>query len=403
MRRALPPLRASAVLAVSLLPLCVFASPLRVQFLRGESTITDIPELSTQSLQERTLYGLTQALKAEQDKATLVPAGATEGADVVVGAKLDRNGAKFRLVYVLQTKQAPKLHNQLAYEFTTPKLSDKGVTVMAQEILAEAGKLEEARKAQAAQQPAPAVTSAPAPAVATAPAPKAGGFGSTANNAPAANTAPVAKAADEYAEYSTTDDAYPAAVDAPRGRQQPLIVVHSGMGGVWGYGTQSYGFGVVVEPKWNITDWLAVGTRVDVGLIFGGRIVPSGTTSIALGASVGTLIKAELLLGSSGVRPFVGFGGGTYVIAGQSVSAGNGGAGISQTGGQFYGIAPQLGIDFGGLRLGVTYNHILGADIVIEQNVSLGVQAERLPRNYVLLELTGRVLKFGGSEKRPSF
>lgn len=50
MRRVLPQVRASAVLAATLLPLCVFASPLRLQFLRAESSVTDNPELSVQKL-----------------------------------------------------------------------------------------------------------------------------------------------------------------------------------------------------------------------------------------------------------------------------------------------------------------------------------------------------------------
>ncbi len=207
------------------------------------------------------------------------------------------------------------------------------------------------------------------------------------------SSAPAVEAADRPEASAMTGE-------APSERKQPLLVVHAGVAGLWGYGTKSYGIGAVVEPKWNVTDWFAVGFRIDGGVVFGGRIVPAGNTTVALGASSASLVKAELLLGSSGVRPFAGFGGGMYVLAGQSVSAGSGGAGVSQSGGRFYGIAPQLGIDFGGLRLGVTYNHILGADIVVEQNVSLGLEAERLPRNYVQLELSGPIFKFGGSQKR---
>jgi hypothetical protein len=185
----------------------------------------------------------------------------------------------------------------------------------------------------------------------------------------------------------------------PAERKQPLIVVHSGVAGLWGYGTQSFGLGAVVEPKWNITDSIAAGLRLDGGALFGGRIVPQGTTSVAMGLSVATLLKGEYLLGDSGVRPFLGLGAGTYTLVSQSVAAGNSGAGVNQSAGQFFGVAPQLGIDFGGVRLGLTYNHILGGEVIIEQDVSTGVQAARLPRNYVQLELSFHTLKFGGPEK----
>ncbi|HZI07030.1 MAG TPA: hypothetical protein VEZ71_23620, partial [Archangium sp.] len=142
-------------------------------------------------------------------------------------------------------------------------------------------------------------------------------------------------------------------------RKQPLIVVHSGVAGLWGHGTQSFGIGAVVEPKWNITDSIAAGLRVDGGVVFGGRIVPQGTTSVAMGAMVGTLLKGEYLLGDTGVRPFLGLGAGMYTLVNQGVTAGDGGAGVSQSAGRFYGIAPQLGLDFGGVRLGLTYNTIL--------------------------------------------
>jgi hypothetical protein len=39
-------------------------------------------------------------------------------------------------------------------------------------------------------------------------------------------------------------------------------------------------------------------------------------------------------------------------------------AGIDQKAGRYFGIAPQIGVDLGRLRLAATYNMILGADIV---------------------------------------
>jgi outer membrane protein X len=188
----------------------------------------------------------------------------------------------------------------------------------------------------------------------------------------------------------------PAPDVAPLERKQPLVVVHSGVAGLWGHGTQSFGIGAVVEPKWNITDSIAAGLRVDGGVVFGGRIVPRGTTSVAMGAMVGTLLKGEYLLGSSGVRPFVGLGAGMYTLVSQGAAVGDEGAGVNQSVGRFYGLAPQLGVDFGGVRLGVTYNYIVGGELLLEQDVNAGLSAQKLPRNYIQLELSFRSIKIGG-------
>src|SRR5437868_5449295 len=178
-----PRVRAGLVLAATLLPLCTFAAPLRVRLVRAESLVTDVPELNTAALQERSLYGLTQATKADSEKAEMLPAGALESPDVVVGTKLSRNGTKYRLVYTFQTVQQPRLTKQLAYEFAQPKLSDRGVTVMSQEVITEAVKLEATRKSRAAEQGSAPVAAAPPPPPSTPSAPES-----------QASTAPVAVA-----------------------------------------------------------------------------------------------------------------------------------------------------------------------------------------------------------------
>ncbi|MFE8601544.1 hypothetical protein [Archangium violaceum] len=246
------------------------------------------------------------------------------------------------------------------------------------------------------------VASAPAstPSVAERP------HGAPAADAPVVRGAPVADAPSVHSAPVAESYSEPVAsepVETRRERMQPLFVAHSGPVGHYGYGTQAFGGGAAVEPKWNITDWAAVGLRADASFLFGGRFKPGGTTSVSMAVTVATLLKGELLLGSSGVRPFIGFGAGRYLLVGQSVSAsvgdGNTGAGVSQSVNFFYGIAPQLGIDFGGARLGVTYNHMFGSDILLEQNVSAGIPAERVPRHYLQLELLIRAIRFDGLTK----
>jgi hypothetical protein len=104
---------------------------------------------------------------------------------VVVGVKLSRNGTKFRLVYTFQTVQQPRLTKQLAYEFNQPRLSDRGVTVMAKEVIAESVKLEATRKSRAAEQSSAPVAAAPTPPPSTPSAPE-----SEASTEPVAAAAP---------------------------------------------------------------------------------------------------------------------------------------------------------------------------------------------------------------------
>lgn len=192
-----PRMRAGLVLFATLLPLCTFAAPLRLRLVRADSSVTDVAELSAQALEERSLYGLTQATQLEPGKAELVPAGAVESPEVVVGAKMGRSGMKFRLVYTVQTVQQPRLTQQLAYEFTQPRLGDRGVTTMAQEVIAEGVKLEEARKSRATEQAAAEVAAAPTPPPTTS-----GSVGNTAPTAvaPSRPTPSPASNESEYAE-----------------------------------------------------------------------------------------------------------------------------------------------------------------------------------------------------------
>lgn len=171
--------------------------------------------------------------------------------------------------------------------------------------------------------------------------------------------------------------------------------------GIAGAYTPSYGrsgFGAVVEPKFNVTDNISAGLRFDGVVTFGGTLASDGDTSISVGAAAATLLDAEYFLSTSSVRPFVGMGLGLYAIVSQSVEAGSN-TSVSQAAGRYFGIAPSIGIDLGRLRLAMTYNLILGADIEVRQNV--GTPSEELTtygQSYVLFELSFRI---GGSKKPP--
>jgi hypothetical protein len=63
-----------------------------------------------------------------------------------------------------------------------------------------------------------------------------------------------------------------------------------------------------------------------------------------------------------------GLGAGLYDLISQDVSAGNN-TSVSQQAGEFFGLAPQVGVDFGRGRLAVSYNAVLGANVEVTQTV----------------------------------
>ena len=166
-------------------------------------------------------------------------------------------------------------------------------------------------------------------------------------------------------------------------------------------GTGSGGFGGVVEGKYNITDNIAAGLRLDGALQFGGS-VGTASASVNIGVVAAVLAKGEFFLTNSTVRPFVGLGAGMYALAGQSVTAGEGSAGVTQAAGSVFGVAPQLGLDLGAVRLAATYNVLLGGDLIVQQVSSDGSPPPEVEvsRNYFGFELTFRI---GGRAKpRPA-
>lgn len=173
--------------------------------------------------------------------------------------------------------------------------------------------------------------------------------------------------------------------------------IDSGLTGTYVSASGRGGFGGMVEPKLYVHDNVAVGVRFEGAVMFGGEIGNDSTT-IDLGAVGAFLAKGEYLLGTASVRPFVGLGVGIYDIASQSVSAGDMTAGVDQKAGRYFGIAPQLGIDLGRLRLAATYHTMLGADIVVHQRVGDVEETAEYSQNFMTVEMT---IRFGGKKKRP--
>jgi hypothetical protein len=173
-----------------------------------------------------------------------------------------------------------------------------------------------------------------------------------------------------------------------------LIEAEGGVAALYGHGLNTFGLGGVAETKVNVHPHFAFGIRAQGGVQGGGQIstASSGSTSITVAIDAATLAKAEFYLAPSGVRPFVGLGVGAYWLVLQSIG-GAGGPGIPsvyQSVGRHFGLAPQIGLDFGKVRLSATYHAILGGDIILTQSVNGSPENVQSTRNYVALELSFR-------------
>ena len=161
------------------------------------------------------------------------------------------------------------------------------------------------------------------------------------------------------------------------------------------------GFSMIAEVKAMVHDDLAIGGRVEIAMIYGGVIgmdeLPLDFTLAASG-----LVKGELYMPGSQqylVRPFVGLGVGAYTIGSHQIQSGPNTEGISTAIGRYVGIAPQLGVDIGRVRLAATYNAILGATLEVHDQVGTATEITRVSQNFLTLELSFR---FGGGRKPPA-
>ena len=128
--------RASMLLAATLLPLSSLADPLHLKLTQVSSEV-DADGLSAPTVEERTRYGLDEALRQAGSSEMVVDPEAEGTADLTLTAKVTRAGKKYRLTYQLQTTEKPARTKTLSYEFVNPNLSDKGSVAMAQALLAE--------------------------------------------------------------------------------------------------------------------------------------------------------------------------------------------------------------------------------------------------------------------------
>lgn len=188
---------------------------------------------------------------------------------------------------------------------------------------------------------------------------------------------------------------------------QPIRVDITVYGAYASADATSWGGGAAIEPKYNLTDRLALGLRLE-GAGFVTQEVRVGSaggsnTSVSQGARAVSAYsaKADWYLTTSSARPFVGLSLGLYRIGAGSQSVSSGGT-VVQTAAAFkgFGFAPQVGVNFGGFRMAATYHIVTGGDMVVAtQAVGVPTPTEvKLAKNFFAFELGGTL---GGARRIP--
>ena len=109
-----------------------------------------------------------------------------------------------------------------------------------------------------------------------------------------------------------------------------------------------------IEPKYAITDQIAVGLRLEVAVTV--NIDKNGNESKATGNG-SYLLTGDYYLNTNKFRPFVGLGGGIYTLATLDENTVLTGDNELPTDSNF-GFMARTGFEYGHLRLGIEYNFL---------------------------------------------
>lgn len=165
------------------------------------------------------------------------------------------------------------------------------------------------------------------------------------------------------------------------------VIAYGGSGDI-----TAWGGGLAVEPKYNLTDQLSLGVRVEyTGLVSQSYDIVGLSLSMSARAVFAILAKADWYFTTSSSRPFVGLGAGYYSIGSSDL----GSTGVSAEAFSGFGLFPQFGVNFGGFRMAVGYHAIFGEAQTI---TVVGIAPPTLSKNYVAFEIGGT---FGGGRTTP--
>jgi hypothetical protein len=168
------------------------------------------------------------------------------------------------------------------------------------------------------------------------------------------------------------------------------------LGGLYGFvhAGPGHGGGVVLEPMFNLTDRLSIGLRQEV-LFARTTTRESDPTAVVLQAKAwiqtSYLAKGEYYFTRGAIRPFASLAAGVYLNAGGS-----------DEGVAHLGLAPQVGVELGVVRLSILYEAVFGAHASgVEITKGAVTQPDSGPSvNYLAFELSFRI---GGGARSPAF
>lgn len=132
------------------------------------------------------------------------------------------------------------------------------------------------------------------------------------------------------------------------------------LGVLYGIGTAeefSGGIGFYLEPKYNVSDNIAVGLKGEIAVIGGADILGENVNISAIGSY---LLTGDYYFSNSGIRPFGGLGIGIYTLGSTEVDFGTVGGAVNY--GSKFGFAPRVGLLLGHFRLAAEYNVITGIE-----------------------------------------
>ena len=120
----------------------------------------------------------------------------------------------------------------------------------------------------------------------------------------------------------------------------------------------SYDFGVggYIEPKFSVTESLEVGGHLAFMGFAGGDISGSGGSVSVSAAKVVPILAVGQYYFGTGVKVYAGLGLGPYIVDFGSFDAGSSGGSIDAGSETKFGFAPKIGINLGGLDLGIAYH-----------------------------------------------
>ncbi len=124
----------------------------------------------------------------------------------------------------------------------------------------------------------------------------------------------------------------------------------------------SSGIGFYLEPKYNVSDDIALGLRLEWAVLGAGDAL--GDASISALSSY--LLTGDYSFGEGTVRPYVGLGMGLYSFGSISVDFGTGSGSLDM--GTKFGLSPRAGVVLGHFKVGLDYNLITGLEEGVKAN-----------------------------------